>query len=302
MVKENDKCIVILLGTAQDAGIPQVGCSCANCSRAIMDNRYHRCAASLGILNPDNGNGYLIDATPDFKEQMILLKEIKHKYISTSTRTPIRRGSYDLGLGGIFLTHAHMGHYIGLLQLGKEGCSAESMPIYLTRSMKKFLAGNQPFKDLIKSHHVIPQTITPGKACLTEKNLAITPIMVQHRHEYSDCVGFLLAGPNKRLLYVPDMDVLTRTVLDLIPKVDIAILDGTFYSGEELPPHRNLKDIPHPTILKSMRELSPHSKRTRIHFTHFNHTNPVLDPDSDPAKYVKSLGFGLVPERWTFRL
>jgi pyrroloquinoline quinone biosynthesis protein B len=299
----DDKFIVTLLGTAQDAGLPQIGCRCGNCTRAMHDERSSRSVVSLGLINPVSGTSYIIDTTPEFKKQLITLQKLKSRFITRGAGTGAE-GSTNraLGLDGIFLTHAHMGHYLGLTQLGKEAFSSSLLPVYTTKSMKKFLGGNQPFKDLIKNRNVDVHTIAPGKACLIEENLKVTPLQVEHRGEYSDTVGYTIQGPNKRLLYVPDMDVITPGVLEMIQKSDFVLIDGTFYDQNELQGHREPGSVRHPYMIETMQLLKPYVKRTRIMFIHLNHTNPVLNPESDEAKVVKSHGFGVAPEGWIVRV
>ena len=276
----NKKIIIVLLGTAQDAGVPQLGCDCAICTRALSNMSYRRLVAAIGIINPITEKSYL------------------------PNRTGVKTKSQEskLGLEGIFLTHAHMGHYLGLLQFGKEASAAKKLPVHATSSMVDFLEANSPFKDLVNEQNIITNKITPGGKCLHENNLDITPLPVLHRHEHSDTVGYLIKGAKKQLLYIPDMDQLTEPVQKQISKADIALIDGTFYDKAELSTRRNYEDILHPTISKSMVELKLLLRNTNIYYTHFNHTNPVLDPDSEPRKMVKSAGFGIARERQTFKI
>lgn len=299
---EEEKSILILLGTAQDAGVPQLGCRCPNCKLAASESKYRRQVASIGLLNQATGRSYIIDATPDFKEQYQQFYEIRSRYSSRNRNGEPELNKHNLGLDGIFLTHIHMGHYIGLHQLGKEAYFASEIPVYATKSVSKFLSNNRPFSDLVRNSNITLKQITPNKPCLVESNLNITPIPITHRQEFSDTVGYLIAGMNSRVLYVPDMDNITKTILDLLPKVNIAILDGTFFDRDELSPHRKFESVPHPPINESIQILKPYIRRTRVFFTHFNHTNSVLAPRSETAQSVKSHGFGLAPERWTVQI
>lgn len=295
-----NKCIIVLLGTAQDAGVPQLGCSCENCQRALINDKYGRLVASLGIINQGTGKCFVIDCTPDFRSQYAILAKLKRKYLtSNSNRNGKKLIKNNLELDGILLTHAHMGHYTGLLQLGKEGINASAVPVFGSKKMIKFLNSNKPFSSLMKNRNLNPKIIEHGKSIKIDQNLTITPYLVQHRSDFTDTFGFLIHGSNKRLLYVPDMDIITKPVIDLMLKSDIAMIDGTFYQRDELHPRRNISLIPHTPILESMKVFKPYLKSTRIYFTHFNHTNPVVDFDSSEANYVKKAGFGLTPERWT---
>jgi pyrroloquinoline quinone biosynthesis protein B len=282
-MSERNNLKIIILGSAQDGGVPQVGCNCINCARAVKHKRARRLVSSIGIYNPATGRAYMIDCTTDFREQIVMFDDCK-------SRKSI------VGLDGILLTHAHVGHYLGLVQLGKESCNASKMPVYGTSRMIKFLSSNSPFKELIKNQNIVAHKVSPGKVCLKEKNLEIIPFNVPHRHELSDTVGYLIKGVKKQLLYVPDMDVLSAKVVNYISEVDIAMIDGTFYNKSEISSRRRFEEIAHPTISESMRKLKPFLKNTQICFTHFNHTNPILDQDSKAFKTIKDMDFKIARE------
>lgn len=299
----DEQSIVVVLGTAQDAGVPQLGCNCTNCRRVISNQRFRRLVSSLGIFNPTTGKSYIIDATPNLTEQVGLLNKIKSKYPNRRNNSIINIGeSNEFGLSGVFLTHAHIGHYLGLVQLGKEALCAHKIPVYATSSMIKFLNANSPFNDLIINENIISKEIKQNKKCLINQSLSLTPFSVQHRHEHSDTVGFSISGSKKELLYIPDMDVLSQDILYRISNADIAIIDGTFYDKSELGPRRDIQEVSHPTIKESMQALRTFTKETRIYYTHFNHTNPVLDSKSEAVNEIKANGLKLVYKGQAFKI
>lgn len=86
--------------------------------------------------------------------------------------------------------------------------------------------------------------------------------------------------PGSSYFFIPDIDSwdhMNKDIISLVESTDIAFLDGTFYSGDELP-GRNMDEIPHPCIVETMDLFSRERKETKdkIHFIHFNHSNPVL--------------------------
>ena len=299
----DEQSIVIVLGTTQDAGLPQLGCNCTNCSRAISNQHFRRLVSSLGIFNPTTGKSYIIDATPNLTEQVGLLNKIKSKFLNKNYYS-IKNiaGTNEFELSGIFLTHAHIGHYLGLVHLGKEAFCANKIPIYATSSMIKFLNANSPFNDLIINKNIIPNEIKIDKKCVINQSLSLTPFSVQHRHEHSDTVGFSISGSKKELLYIPDMDVLSQDILDRISEADIAIIDGTFYDKSELGTRKDFQEVSHPTIKDSIQVLGTLTKETRIYYTHFNHTNPVLDSKSEAVNEIKASGLKLVHEGQAFKI
>jgi pyrroloquinoline quinone biosynthesis protein B len=298
----NDSCVVTVLGTAQDAGVPQLGCNCKTCKKAMNNIALRRLVTSIGIINPLSGNCYIIDSTMNFPEQYGWFRKYKSTNIHYDESKNNKQNESQFDLDGLFLTHAHMGHYLGLTHLGKEACAAHNVPVYATASMSGFLSNNQPFKDLILNKNIQIAQITPNKECTIEPNLIITPFSVPHRSEYSDTVGFLIKGPEKQLIYTPDFDELTDELITRISNADIAIIDGTFYSRDELSGSRNFEEVPHPPILETIQQLQSYAKNTSIFFTHFNHTNPILVDDSKELINIKNNGFNIVSRGQVFKI
>ncbi|PWT90759.1 MAG: pyrroloquinoline quinone biosynthesis protein PqqB [Acidobacteria bacterium] len=276
---------VVVLGIAQDGGIPQIGCTQEICKTQ------HHFVSSLAILAA-NSSAFLIDATPD----------LKYQYTELATRYPQyqKHSLFD----GILLTHAHMGHYTGLMYLGKESISTHETPVYASQEMAAFLKQNAPWSLLITNGNILLQPFRANQEIHLE-GVSITPVPVPHRHEFTDTHGFLIRGASKSLLYIPDIDSWepARDVIErYLRQADYALLDGTFFSGDELP-GRNMKLVPHPTIQDSIRFLqSLQHLSTKIYFTHLNHTNPALLPDSYASKELTKAGYAIVAEWQEFEL
>ncbi len=239
---------------------------------------------SLGLVDFENHKSFILEATPDFPEQMKALKE--HAFF-TEKETP----------NGIFLTHAHIGHYTGLMYLGKEAMNANSIPVYAMPKMKSFLEMNGPWSQLVENNNIAIQEISNNILLQITSNLKVIPFTVPHRDEYSETVGYNIEGPNKSVLFIPDIDKWEKWDVDIvseIAKVDYAFIDATFYDGEEIN-DRAISEIPHPFIIESMHlfeKLSAKEKR-KIHFIHFNHTNPLLNKSSVQYKKVIDAGFNV---------
>ena len=267
---------VILLGTAQDGGYPHVGCDAACCEPAWNDPSLHRRIACLGIVDPATETSWMIDCTPDFPSQLRMLNEI---------------GST---LAGIFLTHAHIGHYTGLINLGREAMNAARLPVFAMPRMREFLDSNHPWADLIRNNIIAIRPLADRKPVAISERITIAPFLVPHRDEHSETVGYRITGPAKTVAYIPDIDSWNRDGFDLpalLADVDVALLDGTFFDANEIP-NRNVVEIPHPTIRETMQRLEPlpPTERAKVRFTHFNHTNPVLRRDSAESKAVVDAG------------
>jgi pyrroloquinoline quinone biosynthesis protein B len=277
---------VVVLGTAQDAGHPQADCAKDCCSEAWSSETKRHRVASLGIVDPETGQRWLIDASPDFPDQLRHLDQLQP-------------AASDLPLDGVFLTHAHMGHYTGLLHLGREAMGAEGVAVHAMPRMNAFLRANGPWSQLVGLKKIRLNELAAGTPVPLGKRLQITPFLVPHRDEFSETVGFVVRGPSKSIAWLPDIDKWERwdvPIEDLIHSVDRAYLDGTFYADGEIP--RDMAEVPHPFIQESMKRLAPLSRalRNRVRFVHLNHTNPALDPTSSATQAIDEAGFGVA--RW----
>ena len=288
--KPNDV-ILKVLGTIQDGGIPHMGCNKVCCLKYFKNNTFRVGVSSLGISNLKNETNYLIDATPNINHQLKAL---------IGTSNPSEK------LNGIFLTHAHMGHYSGLLNFGREAMNSKNIPLYLMPRFYNFIQDNGPWNQLVKLENVMLKRINDREKITLESNLSITPIQVPHRDEYSETVGFLIEGNKKSALYIPDIDKWEKwnnSIIELIKNVDYAFLDGTFYDEKEVN-NRDISEIPHPFIIESLKLFNPldKSEKNKIYFIHLNHTNPLLNSDSSEYNRIIREGFNVADPNMEFFL
>ncbi|MBX2919552.1 MAG: MBL fold metallo-hydrolase [Ferruginibacter sp.] len=275
---------VVVLGTIQDAGSPQLGCTKDCCKNLFLNPDKNRKVVSLGIVDAINNKNFLIEATPDITQQAKALKtfsSFSHKEMPD----------------GIFLTHAHIGHYTGLMYLGKEAYNADSVPVFAMPRMKKFLKQNGPWSQLVTNRNITLHELFDGKEIAITKDVKITPFTVPHRDEFSETVGYLVTGPHKKLMFIPDIDKWAKWktgIIDAISKVDYAFIDATFFNAEEIN-NRDISTIPHPFIIESMKlfENLPEAEKKKVYFIHFNHTNPVINNNSKQYKQVIQNGFNV---------
>jgi pyrroloquinoline quinone biosynthesis protein B len=266
----------VVLGIAQDGGVPQLGCRQKLCVDARRDPSKRRLVASLGLVDDRAGKRFVIDATPDFSEQVARLGRLPD---------------------GILLTHAHIGHYLGLAQLGREVVNARRLPVFCTPSMARFLRENLPWSRLVAQENIEIREVEPGKEIALTDSLRVTPLKVPHRDEDSDTVAYVVAGPARRLLWLPDIDKWEkwdRRIEAVVKTVDAAFLDGTFFSADEIP-GRSLAEIPHPLVPETVSLLSTGVRSTKIFFVHLNHTNRLLW-DRREARRLLDKGFGIAAE------
>lgn len=275
---------LVVLGVMQDGGLPQLGCTKSCC--VASTNR--KTVSSLALVEPMKHRFSLLDATLDIVVQCKIVDSLF-------------RG---VKLHSIFLTHAHMGHYAGILHLGGEAMNAKNLPLYVMPRMANFIFTNGPWSQLVQLNNISLTTIQ-NDVPIENENFSITPILVPHRDEFSETVGYRVKGPNKAILFIPDIDKWSkwsRSLIAEIEKVDYAFLDGTFFADGEV--DRPMSEIPHPFITETMSLLNdaPASIKKRVYFIHFNHTNPLINPLSSERKKVEELGYQIAKEGAVFSL
>lgn len=283
---------LVVLGIAQDAGYPQAGCAKACCAAAWKDPAKRRHVVSVAIVDPQSKQRWLLDCSPDLKHQL------------RSMEANVAAGR--LQLDGVFLTHAHIGHYTGLMHLGREVIGAKNIPVYAMPRMKTFLTENGPWSQLVSTKNITIRELTDQQPTQINSRLKVTPFLVPHRDEFSETVGFRVEGPKRSAIYLPDIDKWERwetNIEEVIRGVDVAYLDGTFYDNGELP-NRDMSLIPHPFVIESMLRFRrlPEKERNKIRFLHLNHTNPLLNDKSNAARAVRDEGFHVAQEGETVAL
>ncbi len=275
---------IVVLGTIQDAGSPHIACK-KDCCKGLFNNPdKERQVVSLGLVDNIDEKSYLFEATPDISRQLKTLKR----------HTKRRDKEFP---DGIFLTHAHIGHYAGLMYLGKEATDAKEVPVYAMPRMQYFLSNNGPWDQLVNRNNIVLKEFSNPSKTITSKNTYVSLFTVPHRDEYSETVGYKIHGPSKSALFIPDIDKWDKwdfNIIEEIKKVDYAFLDATFYDAEEIN-NRDISEIPHPFVVESMEKFKnlPSAEKAKIYFIHLNHTNPLLNFNSKQSKKVLDAGFNI---------
>jgi pyrroloquinoline quinone biosynthesis protein B len=266
-----------VLGTAQDAGLPHIGCACDHCELARAEGR--RELVSSAAIEGQTG-WWLLDATPDLPAQI-------HA-----------QGSMPQG---IFLTHAHIGHYTGLMYLGREALGAEGMPIWCSPPLAEYLRTNGPWSQLVELGQIELREFRSDQPVELEEGLVLTPFRVPHRDEFSDTHGFEVRhhDPTAKtmggsVVFLPDIDQWDkwdRSLESYFQPGAHLLIDGSFWSGAELP-HRDLSEIPHPLVSHSVERFadSAAAQGATIRFIHLNHSNPLWNPDGPERAAVQAAG------------
>ena len=270
---------VVVLGVAQDAGVPQAG---TRRSAAWLPERRKR-VASLGLVEPSSGRRWLFDATPDLPAQLWALDSI------APTRRP------PPALSGVFITHAHIGHYTGLMYFGREAIGARHVPVFAMPRMTAFLRNNGPWSQLVELDNISLRPLRDERTIILGPELSVMPFIVPHRDEFSETVGFTIRGGRRAIAFVPDIDKWSawgeRRVEALVESVDVAYLDGTFHADGEIP-GRAMAEIPHPFIVETIERFArlPLATRRKIRFIHLNRSNPALSKSSGARADIRRAG------------
>lgn len=272
-----------VLGTLQDGGAPHIGCNRPCCRNLFLRPATDRKVVCLGVTdtNADGERvGAMFEATPDFPSQL--------QAFQSAQDIPLDRLS-------VFLTHAHIGHYSGLMFLGREALGAKNVDVWAMPRFRDFLSSNGPWSQLVELGNIRLNSLTELQPVSIGESVRVVPLRVPHRDEYSETVGYRIEGPRKAALFIPDInkwDVWERALEEELATVDYAFLDATFYDAEEVG-YRDMAEIPHPFMVETMQRLSGllSYEKAKVHFIHLNHTNPCLDTTSQAYRSVVDSGF-----------
>ncbi|WOD42311.1 MBL fold metallo-hydrolase [Hwangdonia lutea] len=275
---------ITVLGIAQDAGFPQINCEKACCKAFYNGEEPKKLISCLGLVDLQHNKKWLFDATPDIAAQTELLKNHLDN---------------NKVIDGVFLTHAHIGHYTGLMQFGREALGGNNIPVYAMPKMKTYLEDNGPWSQLVSLNNIDLKPLQNDSTIVLNSKLKVTPFLVPHRDEYSETVGYKIEGQNKSAIFIPDINKWQqwqRSIIDEVKKVDYAFLDASFFRDGEL--ERDMSEIPHPFTTETTTLFENESKETKnkIHFIHFNHTNPTIKDNHRLKDSIQNLGFNFAKE------
>lgn len=77
----------------------------------------------------------------------------------------------------------------------------------------------------------------------------------------------------------------------IVKENNYVFIDGTFYKDGEI--NRPMSEVPHPFVSESVDILKdlPQSEKNKVYFIHLNHTNPLLQKNSEEYKSLIKQGF-----------
>ena len=289
--QEITKQYITILGTAQDGGFPHIGCQKKCCDDFYKGISLKQKVVSLGLIDRKAQQKFLFEATPDISTQ---LADLENNHLKTNTI-----------INGVFITHAHIGHYAGLLYFGKEALGKKDTRVYAMPKMKGFLENNGPWSQLVTDQNIVFSNLKKDTVIQLNHSLKVTPFLVPHRDEFSETVGYKIEGKNKSALFIPDINkwsLWEKNIVDEVKKVDYAFLDATFFKEGEI--NRPMSEVPHPFIVETVDLFKNESLTTKnkVIFIHFNHTNPALQPNSKERNELTLLGYKFATEGERFEL
>ena len=272
---------IYVLGNVQDAGLPHIGCKHEFCKEKFNEFEEYF-TTSIAVIDPINNKYLLFEATPDLPYQLNYLDKKLFNNFSLPE--------------SIFITHAHIGHYAGLMYFGREALGSEDLKVNVLPKMANFLKTNGPWSQLVEINNINIQEINFDQKVNYLSNISITPIKVPHRDEYSETAAYQINGKNKKALFIPDIDKWEKwdkNLIELVQEFDYLLLDATFYDSKEI--NRDISEIPHPLVSETISLLDnlTTKDKSKVYFIHMNHTNMMLDPKSNLSKYVTSKGFNI---------
>lgn len=282
---------ITILGIAQDGGYPHIGCQRECCTNYYNGTNEKKKVVSLGLVDSQNKQKWIFEATPDISTQ---LADLEQNHLKKETI-----------IDGIFLTHAHIGHYTGLMYFGREALGKQGIKVYAMPKMKSFIEQNGPWSQLVSLKNIELQTLRNDSTVTLNNHLKVIPFRVPHRDEFSETVGYKIIGTKKTALFIPDIDKWqkwNKSIIEEVKKVDYAFLDASFFKDGEI--NRPMSEIPHPFTTETVALFKNESLETKnkVIFIHFNHTNPSLQENSKERKEVEKLGFRFASEGQNYEI
>lgn len=282
---------ITILGIAQDGGYPHIGCQKQCCKDYYKGINKRKNVVCLGLVDNETKQKWIFEATPDMHTQLATLE---NNHLKTNKI-----------IDGVFLTHAHIGHYTGLMYFGREAYGKKNIPVYAMPKMKNYLSKNGPWSQLVALENINIKSIKQDSSIHLNKKIKVTPFLVPHRDEFSETVGYKIESSKKSILFIPDIDKWSKwskNIIEEVKKVDYAFLDASFLKEGEL--KRKMSEIPHPFIEETIDVFKNEKKevKNKIIFIHFNHTNPTIQSNSKERREIENLGFRFATEGDNYKL
>jgi len=287
---------VRLLGTAAGGGYPQWNCHCSNCQSVragnrVTEERSQTCVA----FSADAARWYLIGASPDVRIQL-------------ESFAPLRASDAVRGcaIEAVLLASADLDHVLGLFLL-REGCR---LHVHATTDVRRSVCDGLRLDAVLGRYCGLEWHEPPAyRGQLHRRDGQPSGLLYQafpvpgrpprYREGVADagagdCVGYRIEDPRTggRLAVVPAAAALPPSVMGRLRDCDAVLLDGTFWSEDELivagageTPARLMGHLPIGGTDGSLEQIArlPVSRKILIHI---NNTNPILVSGSPECNEV----------------
>ncbi len=240
---------------------------------------------------------HLLNASPDLRNQIE----------STPCLHP-RAEPRDSPIASVLLTCAEVDQILGLLLLRE----MQAFSVYATDSVRDILLrDNSMFQVLHRTPDQVRwRSLVPGTAFDLEPGICVEPFSLKSGYpgfvnaarlselNPEDAVlGLTINCGNRRLMYLPGLANVNDALLDQMDRCDLLLLDGTFWTDDELirvrQGARTARQMGHMPISGqdgSLQWLSTLRKPRKV-YIHINNTNPILDEDSPEYREVIQAGW-----------
>lgn len=285
--------IVRVLGSAAGGGVPQWNCACDNCSAARAGRRVQRTQSGLAV-SADGERWLLLNCSPDIGAQI-------QSFAPLHPRKP--RGT---PIAGILFTDANVDHLGGLATLRQSGqhrfiIRSSAIVRAIATAQAAYAPFSQPPHRWLESPLDVPCQAT-SEDDIVGNQLAVRALSVPgttpgydgRRRMPGAVVAYEVSDLDckNRLLFAPVFSSVDAALHAAIASVQVAFVDGTFYTADELVAQHLLpkraESLGHQSVageagtLERLRGIG-----TRVIFTHLNNSNPMLEPSSAASQEIR---------------
>jgi pyrroloquinoline quinone biosynthesis protein B len=289
--------------------VPQWNCACAIC-RAARTGKIPARTQSCVALSADGERWFLVNASPDLRAQI-------ESFPALQPRRGSVRGS---AIEAVLLTNADLDHVLGLFLLREGG----ELAVHATDVVRETLAVGLRIDEVLRAFGGIRwSTMMEEDAPLLDRAgepsglvCRALPLPGGPPPYAANCArpsGHSIAlqftdANGARLLVAPDVAEITPALRHAVMESDAVLLDGTFWSEDELrairPGARAAREMGHLPIdgAGGTLELMRASPARLKAYVHLNNTNPILLPGSRERAAVEAAGVRVAEDGWELEL